>query len=110
MFDISKTLPWEIWLDKDGTVNVTGKNGEFVCQVGIEDTEENRQYAEFIVASANSHHDLLAACKYVAKWLCDTNLIEPRTDSFWNQCFVKANNAVLAAIAKTKGASHVERA
>jgi hypothetical protein len=45
--------------------------------------------------------DLLDACKIVRQWLCDTRLIDPK-DPIANPAFIKANNAVLKAIAKAE--------
>lgn len=47
--------------------------------------------------------DLLEACRFVAKWLCDDRPIGERESRGFNPKFVKANNAVLAAIAKAEG-------
>lgn len=44
--------------------------------------------------------ELLEACKYVQKWLCENGPV--KDDGITNRYFVKANNAVNAAIAKAE--------
>ncbi len=50
-------------------------------------------------AAAN---ELYEACILVRKWLCGSELVDPNSP-IANQAFIKANNAVLKALAKADG-------
>jgi hypothetical protein len=78
-----------VFIERDRTKPFQSSHGEHM-----------RDNAHLIAAAP----DLLSACQTVKKWLCDTKLIDPK-DPIANPAFIKANNAVLKAIAKAEGKS-----
>jgi hypothetical protein len=100
--------PWTV--DNCGRdVRAGGVGGLFVARIYAVPQEDNPSgYGDEQFANARliaAAPDMLQALKAIRKWLMDgdtpAELLKP--GEFWNDAFVKANNAAIAAIAKAEG-------